>query len=402
MANVYPAGDPAPADGRLPQNALRTLGETTFGVYLHVPFCRVRCGYCDFNTYTASELPGVRTSDYLSAALAEVELAQAVLGEGAPPVSTVFFGGGTPTLLEPGQLGRLLARVEDAWGFAEGVEVTTEANPETIDKASLAMLREQGINRLSMGMQSVVPHVLQTLDRVHTPGRPIELARQAREVGFDRVSLDLIYGTPGESAADWQASLDAAVTAGVDHISAYSLIVEPGTRMARLVQRGELAMPDDDELADKYLQAEETLTTAGFANYETSNWALSDASQSRHNLAYWLGGNWWGIGPGAHSHVGGVRWWNKKHPRAYGEALTAGRSPAHGRETLTDSERRMEQILLRVRLADGLPVDLIDGSGVAKLHGLVDDGLAQLIGDRVVLTLRGRLLADAIASDLID
>lgn len=402
MVNAYPEGDPAPASGDLPPGALADLGQSTFGVYIHVPFCRVRCGYCDFNTYTAAEIPGVRTGDYLEAALAEVRLAKRVLGSSVPEVSTIFFGGGTPTLLKPRQLGELVEAVKGAWGLAADVEITTEANPETIDRASLSELRQVGINRLSMGMQSVVPHVLATLDRVHTPGRPLVLARQAREVGFDRVSLDLIYGTPGESVSDWQASLDAVVDAGVDHVSAYSLIVEPGTQMARKVARGELPEPDDDELADKYLQAEHTLAAAGFANYETSNWAQSASSRSRHNLNYWLGGNWWGIGPGAHSHVVGVRWWNKKHPRAYAQAMAAGSSPAHGREELSASDRRLERILLEVRLSSGVATGLLSASSMRRLPDLVDDGLAELVDDRVLLTLKGRLLADAVARVLTD
>ncbi|MDO4784203.1 MAG: radical SAM family heme chaperone HemW [Propionibacteriaceae bacterium] len=397
---LTPADQPVPDDGRLPAEALAELGRVPFGVYVHVPFCRTRCGYCDFNTYTASELPGVRYSDYLDAALAEIGLARRVLG-GAPGAATLFFGGGTPTLLPPAQLGRLVAAVGEGLGLEPGAEVTTEANPETLDEAVLEALLEAGITRISIGMQSAVGHVLAVLERAHTPGRAVAMARAARRAGFGRVSLDLIYGAPGESADDWQRSLDAVVEAGVDHVSAYSLIVEPGTRMARRVRRGELPMPDEDELADKYLQAEETLTRAGFSNYETSNWALTKASRSRHNLAYWRGFHWWGIGPGAHSHVGGVRWWNRKHPRAYAEALAGGRTPAQGREVLTREERRLERVLLELRLAEGLPIGVLTEAERERIPGLIADGLGVLAGERLVLTLRGRLLADGVVASLL-
>ena len=400
MSSALPQADPVPEDGRLPEEAVAELGSVPLSVYVHVPFCRTRCGYCDFNTYTASELPGVRRSDYVAAALAEVELARRVLGRG-PAASTLFFGGGTPTLLSPQRLGQLVNAVRDGFGLEPGAEVTTEANPDTLDEPVLEALLEAGINRISIGMQSAVGHVLEVLERTHTPGRAVEMAKAARRAGFERVSLDLIYGAPGESAADWQRSLDAVIEAGVDHVSAYSLIVEPGTRMARKVRRGELPMPDDDELADKYLQAEETLTRAGFSNYETSNWALTKDSRSRHNLAYWRGFHWWGIGPGAHSHVGGVRWWNRKHPRAYAEALAGGRTPAQGREVLSREERRLERVLLELRLAEGLPIGVLTEAERERIPGLIDGGLGVLAGERLVLTLRGRLLADGVVASLL-
>lgn len=401
MPSALPDGEPVPSDGRLPKWALSSVPTTGFSVYIHVPFCRTRCGYCDFNTYTASELDGMRTDDYLAAALDEIALAGYVLGGQVRPVDTIFFGGGTPTLLPPRALGRLIGAVGSEFGIAPGAEVTSEANPETLDESVLAGLLDAGVNRLSMGMQSAVPHVLATLDRAHTPGHAVDMARAARRVGFERVSLDLIYGTPGESADDWQRSLDSVVAAGVDHVSAYSLIVEPGTRLAARVKRGELPMPDDDELADKYLQAEQTLVAAGFANYETSNWALSAASRSRHNLAYWRGANWWGIGPGAHSHVGGVRWWNRKHPRAYAEALSSGVTPAQGRELLGAEDRRVERVLLELRLAEGLPLDVLTDAERARVAAIVADGLGEIVGDRLVLSLTGRLLADGIAATLL-
>ncbi|MFD0776380.1 coproporphyrinogen-III oxidase family protein, partial [Streptomonospora algeriensis] len=298
-----------------------------------MPFCATRCGYCDFNTYTAAELrsrDGEHTATregYADRAVAEIRLARRVLGAAEMPAGTVFFGGGTPTLLPPEDLGRILAAVGAEFGLEPGAEVTTEANPETVDPGVLARLREQGFTRVSFGMQSAAPHVLAVLDRAHTPGRPQQCAQWAREAGFDHVNLDLIYGTPGETDADWKESLRAAVEAGVDHVSAYSLIVEEGTRLGARVRRGELSEPDEDVLADRYTMADDALSAAGLHAYEVSNWARGPAARSRHNRLYWTGGDWWGVGPGAHSHVGGTHWWNVKHPAAYAGRLAEGRSP---------------------------------------------------------------------------
>jgi oxygen-independent coproporphyrinogen-3 oxidase len=259
------------------------------------------------------------------------------------------------------------------------------------------------MTRISLGMQSAAPHVLTVLDRVHQPGRPAACAAWAREAGFGHVSLDLIYGTPGESDADWRESLRAALAAGPDHISAYALIVEEGTRLAARVRRGELPMPDDDVMADRYLAADDLLGQAGLHWYEISNWAATDAARCRHNLLYWTGGDWWGIGPGAHSHVGGTRWWNVKHPAAYAARLTADRSPGQAREILTQQQRQLERVLLLTRLAEGCPVAELGPAGLAAAQAAVDDGLAgkeELLAGRVVLTRRGRLLADGIVADL--
>ncbi len=394
MASQLPDGDPAPSNGSLPAG---TSTNGPFSVYVHVPFCRTRCGYCDFNTYTAAELGGLSTDTFLDAARAELDLASTVVGE--RQVQTVFFGGGTPTMLPAAELVALLGAVRERFPLAAGAEVTTEANPDSVDQDYLAALRDGGFTRISMGLQSVVPHVLATLDRTHTPGRGVEAARWAADVGFEHVSLDLIYGTPGESVDDWRASLDAVTAVPVDHVSAYSLIVEQGTRLAVRVRRGELAMPDDDDLADKYLVADERLSALGFHNYETSNWALP-GGECRHNLAYWRGANWWGIGPGAHSHVGGVRFWNRKHPRAYAQALASGVSPAQGREVLTDDERRVERVLLELRLAEGLPLDVLTPTERARVPALEREGLVGVEGDRLVV--RRRLLADGIICDLLD
>ncbi|HEY7224367.1 MAG TPA: radical SAM family heme chaperone HemW [Micromonosporaceae bacterium] len=406
MPSTPPEGDPAPMDGILPGPALRELVQVeSFGAYVHVPFCASRCGYCDFNTYTAAELGGGGSQEgYPATVLSEIDLAQRVLGDPAPRFGTVFFGGGTPTLLPPEDLARVLEGIDKAFGLATGAEVTTEANPESVTPASLRALRRAGFNRISLGMQSVAPHVLTVLDRRHTPGRAAQAATEAREAGFDHVNLDLIYGTPGERAEDFAASLDAAVAAGVDHVSAYSLIVEEGTRLHGRVRRGELAAPDDDVAADRYLAAEACLSAAGLAWYEVSNWARPGA-QCRHNLGYWRGGHWWGFGPGAHSHVGGVRWWNVRHPTAYARRLADGHSPAQGREVLTGEQRYVEEVMLRLRLAEGQPLQRLSEPGRQAAGRALSDGLLDPAGHaagRAVLSLRGRLLADGVVRDLLD
>jgi oxygen-independent coproporphyrinogen-3 oxidase len=328
-----------------------------------------------------------------------------VLGAAEVPVESVFFGGGTPTLLPAADLVRLLAGIDERFGLAPGAEVTTEANPESVTPQSLAQLRAGGFTRVSFGMQSAVPHVLATLDRHHTPGRAAAVVAEARAAGFDHVSVDLIYGTPGESDADWQASLAVVAELDVDHVSAYSLIVEPGTRLAGQVARGVLPMPEDDLLADRYVMADEALAAAGFQWYEVSNWARSDAGHARHNELYWTGGDWWGIGPGAHSHVGGVRWWNVKHPSAYAGRLAAGESPAAAREVLTVRDREVEDVMLRLRLRSGIDLASLrpaacEAAVRSAVAGLLD--AAALERGRLILTLRGRLLADAVVRDLVE
>lgn len=407
MPSVTLEGEPVPTDGSLPPAALAEVADTPLSIYLHVPFCSTRCGYCDFNTYTSDELgPGASRADYLDSALAELELAARALGGRAPAVSTIFIGGGTPTLLPPADLSRFVAAVGDTFGLAPDAEITTEANPETVGPAELAALRAGGLNRISFGMQSARSHVLKVLDRVHTPGGALRAVRDARAAGFDNISLDLIYGTPGETADDWQASLDAALSVEPDHISAYSLIVEEGTRLAGRIRRGELPEPDEDDLADKYLQAEDTLSAAGLGWYEVSNWARSPEHRARHNLAYWRGHHWWGIGPGAHSHIGGVRFWNVKHPAAYAGRLAAGSTPASAREVLDAETRRIERILLELRLIDGLDPTVLTDSERSRIDRPIADGLATLetttAGDRLVLTRTGRLLADGVIRDLLD
>ncbi|MBT8226125.1 MAG: coproporphyrinogen III oxidase [Dactylosporangium sp.] len=387
----------------LPDVALAAVGARGFGVYVHVPFCARRCGYCDFNTYTPAE-SGLR-GGYIDALLGEAQRAALVLGGAGPPlVETVFFGGGTPTLLPAADLGRVLERLDRLWGLASDAEVTTEANPESVSPATLRALRAAGFTRLSVGMQSVAPHVLALLDRRHEPGQALAAVEAARAAGFDHVNLDLIYGTPGETPEDFAGSLAAAVNAGVDHVSAYALIIEEGTPLAARMARGEVPYPDDDVAADRYLAAEEALSAAGFSWYEVSNWARGVSGRCRHNLGYWRGADWWGFGAGAHSHLGGVRWWNVARPGDYRDRLARGLPVVAGSETLTEADRQVETVLLGVRLAEGLPAGALRGPAAAEAEAAVAEGLldagAWRVG-RAVLTVRGRLLADAVVRRLL-
>ncbi len=388
----------------MPPEALAGLGSRPFGVYVHVPFCATRCGYCDFNTYTAGELgTSASPESWLEGLRRELELAAQVLGS-APPASTVFVGGGTPSLLGADGLASVLDAVRASFGLTSAAEITTEANPESTSPEFFAGILRAGYNRVSLGAQSVAPHVLQILDRKHTPGRPVAAAGEARAAGFEHLNLDLIYGTPGERPDDLQASLDAVLDAGVDHVSAYALIIEEGTALERRIRRGELPSTDDDVLAERYEQVDSVLSTSGFRWYEVSNWAASMAARCRHNLNYWRGGDWWGAGPGAHSHIGGVRWWNVKHPARYASTLAEGRSPAAAREILSEEDLRVERVLLEIRLTEGLPLSVLDEPGVAEAKAAVADGLlsqSAFDGGRAVLTDEGRLLADAIVRRLL-
>jgi oxygen-independent coproporphyrinogen-3 oxidase len=446
MPSALPEGTPVPADGSLPESAAAAWGDADFGVYVHVPFCRVRCGYCDFNTYTPAELrppgeiaapAGADMAGWAAYVRKEIGLARRVLGDRVVPVSTLFFGGGTPTMLPPHDLADVVGAVGEAFGLTADAEITTEANPDSVDAASLAALRASGINRISFGMQSAVPHVLATLDRTHDAGRLPAVVAVARSAGFDDLSLDLIYGTPGESLVDWRTSVEVALSLEPDHLSAYALTVEPGTALARRVGRGEVAAPDDDDQAAKYEVADEALSAAGYAWYELSNWARGPEHRCRHNLLYWTGGDWWGVGPGAHSHVQGVRWWNVRHPTAYADRLATGRTPAQAREVLDDQTRRTERVLLESRLASGLPLEALEPRARADVPALAAEGLVRHVrpgvqspvaaargpgdghpthrgpgaargtapaasaAERLVLTRRGRLLADLVVQRLL-
>jgi len=383
----------------LPELTLTLTPGTAFGIYVHVPFCATRCGYCDFNTYTAAELGDSSPDGWLAALRTELAMAAAALGP--LPVDTVFVGGGTPSLLGARRLAAVLDAVRADFGLSSGAEVTTEANPESTSPEFFDALRAAGYTRVSLGMQSAAPRVLAVLDRTHSPGRAAAAAREALAAGFDHVSLDLIYGTPGESDDDLLASVQTAVDAGVDHVSAYALVVEDGTALARRVRRGEIAAPDDDVLAHRYQLVDQKLSAAGLQWYEVSNWSRP-GGQCRHNEGYWDGGQWWGAGPGAHGFVGDVRWWNVKHPKVYAELLAQGNSAAAGFETLRAEDRHVEEVLLGIRLRRGLAAALLTAPERQRALRAVDDGLLAEAGDRLILTDRGRLLADAVVRDLLD
>ncbi len=369
-----------------------------FGLYVHVPFCITRCGYCDFNTYTPAELGGVNPDAWLEALRAELELAAARIG--APLVNTVFVGGGTPSLLGGERLATLLDMVREHFTLARDAEITTEANPESTWPEFFDAIREAGYTRVSLGMQSVAPRVLGVLDRMHTPNRSAAAAREALAAGFEHVSLDLIYGTPKESDDDLLWSVDTAIETGVDHVSAYALVVEEGTALARRVRSGELAAPDDDVLAHRYELVDERLSAAGLTWYEVSNWSRR-GGECRHNLGYWDGGQWWGAGPGAHGYVGATRWWNVKHPNTYAEVLAGAALPVAGFEQLDRQALHTEDVLLKTRLRQGLSLTALDVAERERAQAVVADGLLVAEGDRLVLTPRGRLLADGVVRTLL-
>lgn len=374
---------------------------TPLGLYIHVPFCATRCGYCDFNTYTAGELGSSSSpASWHDAVARELDAAARLLSP-TRPVSTIFVGGGTPSLLGGAGLARLLDDVRAVFTIADDAEITTESNPESTSPQFFSQILDAGFTRVSLGMQSAAPHVLATLDRTHTPGRAVDAAREARAAGFDHVNLDLIYGTPGESDDDLRASLDAVLESEVDHVSAYALIVEDGTALSRKVRRGDLPAPDDDALARRYQILDHRLADAGLGWYEVSNWAATSSAQCRHNLGYWHSHDWWGIGPGAHSHVNGVRWWNHKHPARYAENVSATTLPVAGEETLDAVDRHTETVMLTVRCRSGLDPTELDASERAIADRFVTDGLLDRIDGRLVLTDAGRLLADRVVRDIL-
>ncbi|AKK11583.1 radical SAM family heme chaperone HemW [Corynebacterium uterequi] len=369
----------------------------SFGVYVHVPFCATRCGYCDFNTYTPGELGSAASPEaYLQALETELRLGADVVGM---PAETVFVGGGTPSLLGGAGLARVLDAVRNSFGLANGAEVTTEANPESTSPQFFAQLLDAGYTRVSLGMQSASSSVLRVLDRRHTPGRAVAAAHEARAAGFAHVNLDMIYGTPTETDDDVRATLDAILSAGVDHVSAYSLIVEDGTAMARKVRRGELPEPDEDVYADRYELISRRLAEAGFSWYEVSNWARG-GGECQHNLLYWRNEQWWGAGPGAHSHVGDERFFNVKHPRRYYEQLNSGVLPIADRERLSSADVHTEELMLGLRLAEGVPASRIGVGAHDVLRRYAAAGLLD-VGERVAVTERGRYLADGIIADIL-
>ena len=393
MPGGLPVGEPVPRDGSLPEGV--SAGKMPFALYIHIPFCARRCGYCDFNTYTIAELGGDESIEkrYVDALVKEIALARSIVGD--QQVTTIFFGGGTPTLLPSSEIARILDAVQLQFRLSDDVEITTEANPDSVSAGSLGELRAAGINRISFGVQSTTPHVLQTLDRTHNPAQVPIVVHAARDAGFTHISVDLIYGTPGETIVEWEESVRSLLTLPIDHISAYSLIVEEGTKLGAQVRRGVLAMPDEDLNADKYIVADDLFSAAGFSWYEVSNWAKPGGT-CKHNEMYWKNNDWWGLGAGAHSHIDGVRWWNKKLPAAYIKELQDGSSPALAREILTDEERSFEELMLGIRTREGLPLSVVaHGAAAAALaDGNLD--VEQYEMGRVVLTRSGRLIADAL------
>lgn len=377
---------------------------TPFAVYLHVPFCTTRCGYCDFNTYTAGELgSSASPGSYLTALERELEMAAEKLAaspEGLRTADTVFVGGGTPSLLGAAGLNRVLAAVRNTFGLSENAEITTESNPESTDPEFFAGLREGGYTRISLGMQSTAQHVLQVLERRHTPGRPVAAAKEAQRAGFEHVNLDMIYGTPTETDDDVRATLDAVLESGVDHVSAYSLIVEDGTAMARKVRKGQLPAPDEDVLADRYQIIDARLKDAGMDWYEVSNWS-KPGGECAHNRIYWVNGDWWGAGPGAHSHLGDLRFHNVKHPAKYAEQVAAGQLPIRDTEQLTAADHHTEQVMLGLRLREGVPRSWFGTGAKPVIDDFMERGLLQVCGERVALTEAGRLLADGMITDIL-
>jgi oxygen-independent coproporphyrinogen-3 oxidase len=390
---ALPKGDPAPVDGVLPEGL---DWDRPLRAYVHVPFCSSRCGYCDFNTYTASELGGFAFPAYVEAVHSEIALAKQVVQP--RPLASVFIGGGTPSLLPIKDLAAVLGALREAFGLEPGAEISLEANPEDVTQHALEGWLQAGVTRLSLGMQSADPQALGLLQRAHSPGSAVNAAALARTEGFQHVSLDLIYGIPGQSMDSWRATLVSALSAQPDHISAYALGVEPGTALERQVRRAEVSAPDPDTAAAQYDLADVVLSESGFAWYEISNWARP-AGRCEHNLGYWRGDNWWGFGPGAHSHVDGVRWWNVKRPATYQGTLAARHSPAAARESLDGTSRHVESVMLQVRMADGIPRDAFPHATTERL--LYDGLLENTDGARLRLTRKGRMLADAVVRVLL-
>mgnify|MGYP002714228456 FL=1 len=368
----------------------------SFGVYVHVPFCATRCGYCDFNTYTPTETESSYAA-YLDSLERELELAAEKVGLAA---ETVFIGGGTPSLLGADGLGRILDGIQNTFGLAKDAEVTTESNPESTDPKYFAGLREAGFTRVSLGMQSASTPVLKVLDRQHTPGRAVEAAKEAKRAGFEHVNLDLIYGTPTETDDDVRKSLDAVLSADVDHVSAYSLIVEDGTAMARKIRSGQLPAPEEDVYADRYEIIAGRLEGEGFDWYEVSNWA-KPGGQCEHNLIYWRGGNWWGAGPGAHGTVERFRYYNVKRPERYNQLLGDDLLPIDGSETITDEEHHFEQIMLGLRLREGIPREWVGAGAQGAVDKHVRGGVLAEENGRIFATGSGRLLIDGVITDIL-
>ena len=408
MAAPLPLGDKPPEKGLFTASEILGSESRSFHAYVHIPFCTVKCGYCDFNTYTSNELGTLKQSDFAATLIGEVRLSAKILQQSnvAPrKLKTVFFGGGTPSLLPAADLITILDELESRFGFQGDAEITFEANPDSVTRESLSALKDAGFTRISIGMQSAVPDVLKTLERTHNPENVAIALEIAKCLGF-RTSLDLIFGAPGETLSQWEETIAQVIELDPGHLSAYSLIVEPGTKLARQINSGELVDVDEDLQADKYELADKLLSEAGYSWYEISNWSKSEDLKSNHNLAYWSGQDWWGYGPGAHSHLGSVRWWNHKHPLSYANLLEKNTSPAAGREQLDSDTAALERILLESRTSEGMSIEQIkklQPGSEAAISQLIADGLIEgpeAIAGKLLLTLKGRLLADAVVRAL--
>jgi len=405
----FPKGEKAPEDGLIPESALVDAEQRTFHAYVHVPYCQVKCGYCDFNTYTADEIGTSTQGTFSQTLIKEISFAETVLKNSQLPkrkLKSIFFGGGTPTMLPASDLIAMLEKLKSTFDVLPDADITTEANPDSVDEQYINDLTVGGFNRISFGMQSAVPHVLKVLERTHEPENVGKVVGFAKAAGL-ATSVDLIYGAPGESLEDWKETLEAAIALDTDHISSYSLIVEPGTKLARQVKSGEVQAPSDDIHADMYELTEQLLSNAGFINYEVSNWSKSVEERSGHNMAYWKSMDWWGFGPGAHSHVGGIRWWNVKNPAAYADRMNAGLSPALEREIIDQENRDIERVMLEARISDGISLEWMKSKGFAETQvvaGLIGDELVDAkaaLSGTITLTAKGRLLADFVVLKLL-
>jgi putative oxygen-independent coproporphyrinogen III oxidase len=356
---------------------------TTAGIYVHVPFCLTRCGYCDFNAYAG--LDGLKPR-YLLALLAEASLAAPAWHD--VEVGSVFLGGGTPTTMEPADLKSLLTHLRDRFAIADDAEITTEANPDTVDRVRLEQLRAAGFGRLSMGAQSFDPAVLRALERVHSPESVRRAFRAAREAGYDNVNLDLIYGADGEGLDSWEDTLRQTVTLAPEHVSAYALTIEPATPLGRKVAAGEVPAPDPDLQADMFAAACDVLASAGYVHYEVSNWA-KPGYECRHNLGYWERRPYLGLGAGAHSYRDARRWWNVRPPEDYLARVERGELPEGGAEELEPSDAYLEEVFLRLRTLEGIPASWVEPA-VAEPY--LETGLLTLDGASLVPTERGMLL----------
>ncbi len=425
-------------DAELNKSATQTT-TMPFEVYVHVPFCLRRCGYCDFNTYTARDLgEGASREGYADVAIQEMRLVkkwQEYHGIFEPEAQSVFFGGGTPTVLKAQDLVRILQEIRNLWVLSKNAEITTEANPDTADGKYIETLAEGGFTRISFGMQSAVPHVLKTLDRTHTPENVARGVTAANACGL-RSSVDLIYGAPGESLDDWRKSVEMALKLGVNHISAYALTVEPRTKMGRQIAAGTIQAPNDDDEAAKYELADELFSDAGLKWYEISNWARP-GFESQHNLGYWRNIDWAGIGPGAHSHYNAanriskqsmdddasladsnkfynLRAWDILHPKRWAQAINAGNVPWQNYECINDEDALIEEVMLGLRIREGLDIaqlcykmreecnEFKDAYLQKSINEAIEESLATFSENRLVATRKGRLLNDLLIERIVE